>query len=346
MLAGVLLYLALRGVDLQAVVEALRTADYRWLAPLVAVVFLSHLLRAWRWQVLLEALPADEFETSTRRVSLKMAFYSTMIGYMVNYAAPRLGELARAGNMATQERLSFSGVFGTVVAERILDIVVLVLALASAFILFLDRLGVLNDLFIEPALRQLDALPAIALLIGTVVLIVLVALIYYQTLHWEGSIWHSLWHERVRPVLASFTDGLRTLLRARRRGVILFSTVAMWACYTIMAYLPLVMLGMIEDYNLSLVDTWGLMVFGTLGVVVPTPGGTGSYHYITIQTLVELFSVPHAPATTYAVLTHGAQLVLYVLVGGLCLLLQGSSMRALRRSTQAAEKQTNASQDS
>ncbi|NBC16548.1 MAG: UPF0104 family protein, partial [Bacteroidetes bacterium] len=157
-LAGVLLYLALRGVDFSAVGEALRTADYRWLLPLVVVLLLSHFLRAWRWQMLLEALPSDA-DNTTHRVSLKTAFYSVMIGYMVNYAAPRLGEVVRSANLSRQERLPLSGVIGTVVVERILDVLVLALGLGSVAVLLLDRLGAVRELFVDPMLNQLGRLP-------------------------------------------------------------------------------------------------------------------------------------------------------------------------------------------
>ena len=82
-LGGGLLYLALRGVDFSAVGEALRTASYGWLVPLFIATMVAHLLRAWRWQMLLETLPDNDGAIS-ERVSLRLAFYSVMIGYMVN----------------------------------------------------------------------------------------------------------------------------------------------------------------------------------------------------------------------------------------------------------------------
>lgn len=332
-LAGVLLYFALRGVDLYAVGRALRAADYRWLAPLGVVVLISHLLRAWRWKILLEALPK-----APERVSLKSAFYAVMIGYMVNYAAPRLGEAARTASMATQESMSFSSVLGTVVAERILDVVVLALALASVALLLMDRASVIRALFVTPVGRELEGL-SIAALIGVLgVVVVLVFLTYRTLLRYGDTTLRGFWDRRLRPVLGSFKEGMSTLVRAPQRPTIVLTTLAMWGCYLLMAHIPFVMLGMAETYDLSLVDSWSIMNLGAIGVVVPSPGGTGSYHYITIQTLVYLFDVAQAPAATYAVLTHGAQLILYVVAGFICLLLQGSSVGSLRRTTRNAQQ--------
>lgn len=338
-LAGLLLYMALRGVDFEAVAEAFRTADYRWLAPLVVIAMGSHVLRAWRWQVLLEALPPEPPHTASRLVSLKTSFYSVMIGYMVNYAAPRLGEVARTANLSAREKLRFSSVFGTVVVERALDVVVMGGALLVTLLLLFDRLAFLDEWFIGPLRVQLEHIPTgawAALVGGLTALGALACWVYRRAMRQESSALRGFLQTSVQPALRSFKDGLLTLVRSPRRGVLACSTLGMWGCYLLMAYLPLHMFGMTTSYELGLSEAWILMTLGAIGVSIPTPGGIGSYHYITIQALVYLFGVPEAPAASYAVLVHAVQLVLYTLVGGLCLALQGTSLRALRQTARTA----------
>ena len=147
----------------------------------------------------------------------------------------------------------------------------------------------------------------------------------------EGSAARQIWTDRLQPALISFRDGLMTLLRSKRRGVIVGTTVGIWASYAVMAYLPLVMLHLAGPYSLGLIDGWSLLLIGALGLVVPSPGGLGSYHYVTILALVHLYGVPEAPAATYAVLTHAVQLVLYTLLGAVFLVTQGTSLQALRQ---------------
>lgn len=320
-LAAVLLWLALRGVDLGKVARALRTADYRWLAPLAGLMLVSHLLRAWRWLLLLRATDAPP---GSRPGTLRGAFYSVMIGYMINYAAPRLGEAARTANLAARTRRPFSGIFGTVVVERVLDTAVLAAALASTVFLLADQLGVLSERFLTPALGQLQAIPIGGVLAVGAGLLAAGALTVWGLRRRTG--WKSVWNERVRPVLASFKDGVLSLGRTGRPWALTVSTAGIWVCYGLMSYLPLRILEMAGLYDLSLADGWCLMALGAIGIAVPSPGGTGSYHYITIQSLVWLFAVPEAPATAYAVLTHGAQLVVYVVVGFACLLAQGRTL--------------------
>jgi len=337
-LAGALLYLALRGVDLAEVGEALRTADYRWLVPLAGVTLLSHLIRAWRWQMLLEALPSTQPGLPPKRISLKYAFYSIMIGYMVNYAAPRAGEFVRSANMAARGKLRFSSVLGTVVVERILDVLTLLLALASIALLFLDHLGTLNRLFITPLLAQAGRVP-LFVVGGVILAVALLVFFIYRRFLMPGPKARNPWQEKVNEALASFKEGMMTLLQTRSPVALLASTVAIWFCYLLMAYLPFVIFGMDATYGLTLLDSWSVMILGAVGVAIPSPGGIGSYHYITIQTLVHLFKVDQAAAASYAILSHTGQLILYVVVGAACLLLQGSSFKTLRRTSRSAEKE-------
>jgi len=342
-LAGLLLYLSLRGVDFAAMGDAFRAANYWWLLPLVGVTLFSLGLRAWRWQALLQALPrnaaTNEADPATA-VTYGDTFSSLTIGYMVNYAAPRLGEVARTANLSARAQLSFSGIFGTVVIERVLDMAVLALALLSVIPIMWPQLPAIRRSFIEPALERVGALPfawLAALGAGLLIVLFLAGTWLYRALQDQSSSVRQLWTSTVQPALVAFRDGLSTLWRSPRRGVLVGTTLGMWGCYAVMAYWPFVMLGTAAPYGITMLDAWALMAIGALGIVVPSPGGVGSYHFITTEALMILFTMPRADAVTYAVITHGAQLVLFVVGGLLCLLWQGVSVRALQRRAREAE---------
>lgn len=341
-LGGGLLYLALRGVDFSSVGEALRTASYGWLLPLIAVTLLAHLLRAWRWQMLLGALPGTSSQDGPP-ISLKLAFYSVMIGYMVNYAAPRLGEVARSANVASQTSMRFPAVFGTVVVERVLDVLTLAVALLSVLALFGDRLAGVLGVFLANAGSALDGIPTIpwtVVLIGSVLVGVGVAFLTRLLFKRRLSQPADAEPGRLVSMFASFRDGLVSLLRVEQKGYVLLSTIGIWFCYLLMADIPLRMLGIADLFGINLLDSWALMNVGAIGMALPSPGGTGSYHYVTVQTLVYLFGVAETPAATYALFSHAAQLVLYAVVGFICLLLQGTSLKALRTTTTSAKQET------
>ncbi len=331
-LAGLLLYLALRGVDFSEMGHILRGANYWWLVPLAFITLFSHVLRAWRWKILLEALPSERPDDAPHRVSIKTAFCSLMIGYMVNYAVPRAGEVVRATSLAAQEKLRFSRVLGTVVVERILDVAMLALALVSVLALLSDRLDVIRSHLFDPALSMLRGISPIYYALVTLALVLGSAWLYMRFFRKQPDGSRGTVSTRLASALGAFREGLLTLTRSPRRVALASSTLAIWFCYLLMAHIPFILFGMDTAYDLSLIDSWSVMNLGALGVALPFPGGTGSYHFITIDTLDFLFSVPRDPAASYAILTHAGQLVLYVAVGFACMLLQGTGIEALRPS--------------
>ena len=333
LLAGGLLALAFYGVDLTNIWTAFRQADYRWLVPLLLLVLGSNLFRAWRWQILVEALPppADRDGTPARPGRmLEASFSSVMIGYMVNYVAPRMGEVARTANLSARTDYRFSSLFGTVVSERIFDTAVLGAALLSAVALLFNRLDVLREQFVTPAWSRLHAL-SLDWLVGAAAVTLLVVTLLVAGGRWlyrrEDSWLRQVWNSTLHPAALSFQEGMGTLIHSPRRGAILVSTVGMWAGYLLMAYLPFRMLHLAEPYGIGLVDAWVLMAIGAIGILVPSPGGIGSYHYITEQALVHLYGVPAAEALTYAFLAWGAQFVFYTLSGIAAVLYQGTGLR-------------------
>lgn len=320
-LGGGLLWLALRNADLGAVAEALADGEWEWLAPFVLAGVASVVLRAWRWGMLVDALPGRE-----GRVPLRVTTASVAIGYLVNYAAPRLGEVARAANVSREAKAPFAAVFGTVVAERVLDVIALALALASVGVIYRDRLGAI----VQNASAHLGTLIAAtpAWLIVAVVLLGLGAVVGAAVVIRRGR-------GKIADLLASFRDGLVSVGRTGRPGMVLLSTILLWATYGLMADLPMRLLGLDQAYGLGLTEAWAVMAIGGIGMVLPAPGGTGSFHYATVQALTLLFAVSVTPAATYALLVHAAGIVFYCVLGIGALVWQGTSFGAVASQARA-----------
>ncbi len=330
-LGGGLLYLAFRGVDFSAVGEALRTASYGWLLPLAAISILAHVLRAWRWQMLMETLAAED-GTPAERIPIRLAFYSVMIGYMVNYATPRLGEFARAANVSSQSSLRFSGVLGTIVVERVVDLLALATALLVVLVLFRGRLESIVDFLqtnLTSALSSTSS-PALWALGAIVFLLVLGGIVFLRAIRKSREAEKTENGGRLIGIIRSFRDGLASLFRVKKRAGVTLTTIGIWSCYVLMADIPLRILGLTEQFGLGLTDSLALMSVGAIGMSFPSPGGTGSFHYVTVQTLLHLFAMPETTAATYAIVAHAAQLVLVCAVGFACVVIQGTSIRALR----------------
>lgn len=334
-LGVILLLLALRGVDLDAVVNALASAEWIWIIPLLFITTLSHVIRAQRWVLLLDTLPRDgDQPTATTPnkskgvIGFGLAFSSMLIGYLINYLAPRLGEFARAGYLASRSRLRFPGIFGTVVAERVLDVLALVVCFAVVVLIYGARLDDLLAGFgesINLLLQGLPVSPTLSLVLATVLAIGLL-----------GWGWIAIRRGHVLGgLLKSFRDGFASVVRTRRVGALLTQTILMWVCYALMAYFPLLILS-IE--GLSVIDAFALMTLGAIGMALPTPGGIGSYHFFVVQTFVLLFAVAAAPAATYALLTHAAQALFFAIAGAIAIMWQGTTFASIRGAAKEARQ--------
>ncbi len=311
LLAVLLIWLSLRGIDFAAFIDSLRSAHYGWILPVIGVTLLSHWIRAYRWQTLITALPKD----SKSRVSVLDLFASVMVGYMVNYAVPRAGEIARCTYLSTRKKLSFSALLGTVAIERIADLLVLGFGLFITLVLIREQL--------QPLIGQLS-LPQLPW-VWIVVCFLMIAITIYIGLRLKIT---APLRSRLFALITQFVNGIKTVYRTPKRWQLIWTTVVMWLMYGFMAYIPLLMFDLHTTAALSYWDGLAIMFIGVLGILVPTPGGAGSFHFITILTLTSVYGIIQSDAAAYAIFVHGAQLILYLTIGGVILLTSAVTSRA------------------
>lgn len=303
LVAVFLIWLSLRGVDLAAFAEAIRSAHYIWIIPVVGATLFSHWIRAYRWQALVAAIPND----SSSRIPTSELFASVIISYMVNYALPRVGEIARCTHLSTRHRLSLPAVLGTVTIERVADVLVLGLGL------------IITSLFLRGRLQSMFELVTLPQLpwgwIGICCLIL--AIVIYFGLRSNAA---STLRTRLLSLITAFVDGIKTIVRTPERWRLVWTTVLMWLTYGLMAYIPILMFDLQTSGTLTYWDGLAIMFIGVLGMVIPTPGGAGTFHVITILTLTAVYGIAQSDAAAYAVFVHGAQLILYLTAGALMLI--------------------------
>ena len=302
LLAILLLYFALRGIDSSELVNVLSSANYIWLIPLVIVTLISHWLRAWRWSIFLQAVPGH----GGQRFPMSTMFGALIVGYMINNVTTRIGEVVKSGLVSRREKVAFSSVVGTVVLDRIVDVIMLGLAVLSVLFILRDQTELLSEAVYQPTIESIASLPGWLWIIVFLVLAVGVAMIV-KVMRSNDS--------KLKRYVKEFSAGLTTIARSKRPLAIIVSTVLMWMCYVMMAYIPFLVLNLATPYSIGLTAAWVVMNVGAMGIVVPAPGGIGSYHYITILMLTAIYGLTGPDAAAYAFLTHGAQLVLYTIVG-------------------------------
>lgn len=321
LVAGLLLWLALRGVDFPAMSSSLASANYWWVPPIIGVTLLSHWLRALRWSLFLDVTNDKAGLKAGTAVSRSNAFISVMVGYMANYAGPRLGEIIRTANVARRENRPFSTVLGTVVVERILDMVTFGLLLLTVPLVFSNQMGALWDLLSAPFTAWIEGTSPVFLTgLGLLAASATGAGLWFlvRGINRPSS--------RLAGLASRFREGILSLIHTGHPVKIVMFTLLMWVCYGLMAWLPFIMLGLHETHGIGPIAAWGLMLIGAFGVIIPSPGGIGTYHFITIQSLGLLFSMPQTDAATYALLTHTGQMILYIITGFFGLLFMGATL--------------------
>ncbi|MBO4771113.1 MAG: flippase-like domain-containing protein [Bacteroidales bacterium] len=297
-----LFWLAYRGHDFGRIFVAITEIRWGWVVLAVVLSVASHYSRALRWGLLLEP-----FGYRPRRLNL---FFAVMIMYLANMAIPRSGEVARCGILTKYECIKFSRSLGTVVTERIADVIVFAVVAAVVFATQLDVVG-----------RVLDNNPSVMAYWQSfenhIVLIVLagIALVVLGFLLLRTAVrrnWFGL-GDRLRKALHNLKDGMLTIAGLKKRWQFVFHSLFINFVYFFTIYLFFKAFPFTEHLGAMVALT--VFVLGTFGVIVPSPGGIGTWHFIVIEVLA-LYGVVRDPdGGAYALVTHGMQDLLFAVVG-------------------------------
>ena len=299
LLGAFILYWVYRDFDFSRVREVLlHDTDWGWMLLSLVPGVLSHVFRGWRWKQTLEPLGA-----SPRRGSCVDAIF---LSYAANLVLPRVGEVSRCGVLARHDQVSFAQSLGTVVTERLIDTLCILLITGVTFLL---QMPVFFRFFEEtgtkiPSLVHLLTSPWFYVSLFCVIGVV--ALFYYLLRALS-------FFERVRGVVLHVWQGILSLRRVRHVSLYVLYTLLIWACYYYHFYLTLYCF----PFTAGLDSLAGLVMFvaGTFAVIVPTPNGAGPWHFAVI-TMMMLYGVSATDAAVFALIVHGVQTLLVILLGG------------------------------
>lgn len=288
--------------------EDFKNANYWWILLSLIVGAFSHLIRSLRWNILIKAAGYKPKPATT--------FYAVMVGYLANMAIPRIGEITRCGVLSRTKKMPMGMLIGTVISERIFDLITLLFLIVLTVALQFDRLNGFLDQYIFAPLGADIENPTISVLI-TIALIVGVVLLFIVALKYVlvPIIKHTKFFYRFKRILINFRLGIRTILKNDQKWLFFAYTVLLWFAYTLMLWLCVFALD--ETSHLSLVDGLTIMIIGSLGIVAPVPGGIGAYHFIVIALLTEIYLIADAAATSFAYIAHTSQVALIIVVGTL-----------------------------
>lgn len=271
--------------------------NWGWMALSLMFGILPQMLRGWRWHQTLT--PLDEYPRK------QVCVYSIFVSYASSLLIPRVGEITRCATLARYEGTSFSKAVGTVVTERIVDSLfmlvvtgITLLAQMGVFLHFFQTTGTSFDSFFS-------RFSATGYFVTSVCLIA--AVVLGGVLVWRLSMF-----QRIKGVVLDLWTGISSLRRVRNLPLYLFYSVAIWACY----YMHLYLTFFCFDFTNALGPVDALVVFcvGSYAVLVPTPNGAGPWHFA-VKTMLVLYGVAANDAIVFALVVHTLQTALIIVLG-------------------------------
>ncbi len=273
--------------------------DMHWGWMFVSLLFgiLAQMIRAWRWRMTLAPLG----EYPSRRLCVDSIFLS----YASSLIVPRIGEVTRCGTLKTYEGISFSKALGTVVTERVVDSLLMLLLTGFTFLwqlpLFLSFLSETGTDFNSFLTRFTGTGYLVTVLCGIVLLLFLAFLILRLKAFRKG-----------KEAVSNLWQGIRSLKDVKSLPLYLFYSVAIWLAYFLNFYLAFFCFDFTADFSLS--SAFLIFCIASFAVLVPTPNGAGPWHFA-VKTMLVLYGVAEQPAILFALVVHTLQTSLVVLLG-------------------------------
>lgn len=305
-LGTLFLWLAFKGVSLDELKNAASGMRYTWVAPFIFATLLSHLVRALRWQML--------FTEKEKTPAVFTLFTGVMFGYLTNIALPRVGEVTRPVYVARQTGQSSSKLIGTIVLERVIDVLGMLLIMLFVGFFLISDAQVLSRLF---GIDFTDANTRFEIFFN-MVLYGIIAIAGVAVFYWiikqgaRKSEKVSVAVEKGSRLGRTFLNGLWAIKQLKNWPLFIFYTAAIWALYILMTYLGFWMFDMHIIYGLGMAEALVLTMVSAVGLTIPTPGGLGTYHLFITQSLFILYGVPEAVGLAYATVSHASTIVIVV----------------------------------
>ncbi len=286
--------------------KSLKAARFWLLIPVFAILSTSHIARAKRWQLLMEPLVGHQPRFAN-------TFFAVMIGYFINLFLPRAGEVLKCTIMARYEKVPADKLVGTIVAERAMDVVCLLIVFLIAFGWNYDILG---D-YTKATFTKLFAGKDGGVSTTKILILFLIAIFFMALVYWlkkqksENKILL-----KIKSIVNGIGDGLTSVRHLKNRPAFFFYTFLIWGMYVLGTVVGFYALK--ETSGLGFQEAFPALAFGSIGMVL-TPGGVGAYA-IFFGEVLPFFNVDKGFAVLNGHLQWVGQFIVVVLVGGISLI--------------------------
>lgn len=297
-LGGAILYWMYRGFDFQQIEHVLfHEMDWTWMLLSLPFGVMAQVIRGWRWRQTLEPMG----EHTRRGVAVDAIFLS----YAASLVVPRVGEFTRCGVLKRWEGVSFPKALGTVVTERVVDLILMLIIIGLALALEMSTFGTFFEKTGTSFSGILSGFSWAGYLVTGICIVAIGVLLYLLFLHLNI-------YNKVKETIRGLWEGVNSVRHVKSMPLFMVMTVGIWLSYFLHYYMTFYCFDFTADLGLAC----GLVTFivGSMAVIVPTPNGAGPWHFA-VKTMLILYGVGDDQALYFVLIVHTVQTMLVVLLG-------------------------------
>ena len=285
-----LLYIVFNNIDLNLFLERLDNLDYSWIYLSMFISIFEHVVRGYRWNLLMQ--------TKQTNLSTYITTHILIVSYFFALFIPRFNDFVRCYLISKTNDIKVSSSLGTVVSERIFDLISL---LIISLLFFIIEFDLFTDFFSTYILTNIS-FDVYYLIIFFFVITVIISFLYY--LNKKSDAFSSKFSE--------FKKGVLSVNKYYKNKKFLLSTLILWIIYFLMGYV--IFFSLEETSSLAISSGIAVLVAGSLGMVVPVNAGIGAYHFLVASILIS-YNINYETGLFFATILHTSQIICLALLG-------------------------------
>lgn len=300
----------LKGIDaadcqlIDKVIDDFTKVDFFWIGMILVAFLFSNISRAIRWKMLLKPMGYKP-----RFIN---AFFTIILAYFANLGLPRVGEVLRAGSLSRYEKIPLGKVMGTIVTDRIVDVISIIIVTMLALFFAQD---IIWDFFAKNVhlSSRVDSFGTLLLYLGGAFFVFLSLFFVFKKRVAQTKI-----YQKILRIIMGFGEGIKSILKLDKPWLFVLHSINIWLMYFLMTYFGFLTFG--PTAGLPMVAALVVFVFGSWGMVIPSPGGMGTYHFL-VGIALGIYGIGKADGFSWAnIVFFSIQIGCNVLVGIIALL--------------------------
>ncbi len=297
-------WLIYKDQDIEHIKSVLKNdVNYTWVWISLLIGLISHISRTLRWGLMIEPIGHKPRFINT--------FLAVMVGYLMNLAFPRMGEVSRCGVLARYEKISFTKLVGTVVAERLVDMISLLILLGIVIVSQFGKMVHFINENPEIKVKLGSAFNSPWLIVGLIAVVILFIV-------FRNAFKHTVFYRKIVDIVMNFREGFVSIRNIKRKGWFYFHSVFIWLLYYLMLYANFYAFDFTSD--LSPIAGLTTFVMASFGMVAPVQGGIGAWHFMAKEALA-LYGVENVNGIIFAFVAHSSMTFMIILIGLISILI-------------------------